>query len=84
MVGFVNFPIERLPDKFHGIYRRLNLGAKLLDRFSHRRRQFTPPINGLTYRFFDRFKHFLYCDFAVGSGHDTDALFFQQIGRKAK
>src|SRR5262249_13881650 len=49
------------------------LGAKLLDRFLHRRRQVSPPANSLTHRFFDGLQHLLYCNVAVGSRHGVVA-----------
>src|SRR5204863_9809845 len=68
-VGFVYLSVECPFNKFYGINCRLKLGAKLLDRFFHRRRQVSPPVNNLTHRFFDGSQHFLYCNFTVGSRH---------------
>jgi hypothetical protein len=39
------------------------LGAKLLRRFSHRRRQVLPAVNNATHRLFDRSQHFLDSNF---------------------
>jgi hypothetical protein len=57
------------------------LGAKLLDRFSHRRRQVSPPVNNLTHRFFDGSQHLLYCNITVGSRHSAVAYLFRQKSR---
>jgi hypothetical protein len=43
--------------------------AKLIDRFFHRRRQVSPPVNSLTHRFFDGSQHLLYCNVTVCSRH---------------
>ena len=43
--------------KFDGINCRPKLGAKLLNRFFHRRRQVSPPVNNVTHRFFDGSQH---------------------------
>src|SRR5262249_46709292 len=53
-VSFVYLSVECLSNKFYGINCRPKLGAKLLDRFFHRRRQVSPPVNPLTHRLFDR------------------------------
>jgi hypothetical protein len=74
VVSFVYLSVECPSDKFHGINCRPKLGAKLLDRFFHRRRQVSPPVNNLTHRFFDGSQHFLYCDFTVGFRHSAVAL----------
>src|SRR5215470_87345 len=66
-------------NKFYGINCRPKLGAKLFDRFFHRRRQVSPPASNATHRFFDGSQHFLYCNFTVGSRHGAVASFFQQI-----
>ena len=47
MVSFVYLSVERLFNKFHGINCHPKLGAKLLDRFFHWRRQVSPPVNSL-------------------------------------
>jgi hypothetical protein len=73
VVSFVDLSVECPFDKFYGINCRPKLGAKLLDRFLHRRRQVSPPVNGLTHRFFDGSQHFLYCNFTIGSRHGTVA-----------
>src|SRR5262249_42239610 len=52
-VSFVYLSVECLSNKFYGINCRPKLGAKLLDRFFHRRRRVSPPVNRLTHRFFD-------------------------------
>ena len=70
--------VERPSNKFYGIYCRPNLGAKLLDRFFHRRRQVSPPVNRLTHRFFDGSQHFLYCNFTVGCRHSAVASSFRR------
>src|SRR5262252_4851922 len=69
-------PVERFFYKFYGINCRPKLGTKLLDRFFHRRRQVSPPVNRLTHRFFDGSQHFLYCNFTVGSRHSAVASSF--------
>src|SRR5262249_48705933 len=68
-VSFVYLSVECPSNKFYGINCRPKLGAKLLDRFFHRRRQVSPPVNRLTHRFFDGSQHFLYCNFTLGSRH---------------
>src|SRR5215475_1645426 len=62
-------PVERFFYKFDGIDCCPKLGTKLLDRFFHRRRQVSPPINRLTHRFFDRCYHLIDGDVAVGLCH---------------
>ncbi len=73
VVSFVYLPIERPFYKFDGVNCRPKLGAKLLNRFFHRHRQVSPPVNNLTHRFFDGSQHFLYCNFTVGSRHNAAA-----------
>src|SRR5262249_10875496 len=68
-------PVERFFYKFDGIDCRPKLGTKLLDRFFHRRRHVSPPVNRLTHRFFDGSQHFLYCNFTVGSRHSAVTSF---------
>src|SRR5215471_5880012 len=65
--------VECPSNKFYGINCRSKLGAKLLDRFFHRRRQVSPPVNGLTKRLFDGSQHFLYRNFTVGPRHSAVA-----------
>src|SRR3954447_11621561 len=72
-VDFVYWSVECPFDKFYGIDCSAKSGAKLLDRFFHRRRQVSPPVNNLTHCFFDRFQHFLYRNFTVGSRHGAVA-----------
>src|SRR5262249_13015984 len=72
-VSFVYLSVECPFNKFYGINCRPKLGAKLLDRFFHRRRQVSPPVNNLTHRFFDGSQHFLYCNFTVGFRHSAIA-----------
>src|SRR5215831_12523 len=71
-------PVECPSNKFYGINCRPKLGTKLLDRFLHRRRQVSPPVNRLTHRFFDGSQHFLYCNFTVGSRHSAVAPSFSR------
>src|SRR5262245_59888315 len=78
-VSFVYLSVECPSNKFYGINCRPKLGAKLLDRFFHRRRQVSPPVNRLTHRFFDGSHHFLYCNFAVGSRHSAVASSFSRL-----
>src|SRR5215469_9531155 len=73
-VSFVYLSVECPFDEFHRIDCHAKSDAKLLDRFFHRRRQVSPPVDDLTHRFFDGSQHFLYCDFAVGSRHSIVAL----------
>ena len=73
VVRFVYLSVECPFDKFYGINCRLKLGAKLLYRFFHRRRQISPTVNNLTHRFFDSSQHSLYCNFTVGSRHSAAA-----------
>ena len=68
-ISFVYLSVERPFNKFYGINCHPKLGAKLLDRFFHWRRQVSPPVNNLTHRFFDGSQHFLYCNITVGSRH---------------
>src|SRR5712691_3043745 len=72
-VSFAYLSVECPFNKFYGINCRPKLGAKLLDRFFHRRWQVSPPVNNLTRRFFDGSQHFLYCNFTVGSRHSAVA-----------
>src|SRR5215831_14277874 len=58
-VSFVYLSVECPSNKFYGINCRPKLGAKLLDRFFHRRRQVSPPVNRLTHRFVDGLQHCL-------------------------
>jgi len=44
-VSFVYLSVECPFNRFYGINCRLKLGAKLLERFFHRRRQVSPPVN---------------------------------------
>ena len=81
MVSFVYLSVEALLTNSTGMDCRPKLGAKLIDRFFHRRRQVSPPVNNSTHRFFDSSQHFLYCNFTVGSRHRRCRLFFQQINR---
>src|SRR5580693_7619155 len=73
VVCFVYLSVECPFDKFYGINCRLKLGAKLLYRFFHRRRQISPTVNNVTHRFFDSSQHFLYRNFTVGSCHSAVA-----------
>ena len=73
MVSFVYLSAECLFNEFYGINCRPKLGAKLLDRFFHRRRQVSPPVNSLRHRFLDGSQHALYCHVAIGSSHDAFA-----------
>ena len=73
VISFVYFSVECPFNKFYGINCCPKLDAKLLDRFFHRRRQVAPPVQNLTHRFFDGSKHFLYCNFTVGSHHSAVA-----------
>src|SRR5262245_19272428 len=68
-------PVERFFYKFDGIDCCPKLGTKLLDRFFHRRRQISPPVNRLTHRFFDGCYHLIDGDVAVGLRHSLAPLF---------
>src|SRR5262245_12567534 len=68
-------PVERFFYKFDGIDCCPKLGTKLLDRFFHRRRQISPPVNRLTHRFFDGCYHLIDGDVAVGLRHGLLPLF---------
>src|SRR5262245_29764461 len=68
-------PVERFFYKFYGINCRPKLGTKLLDRFFHRRRQVSPPVNRLTHRFFDGCYHLIDGDVAVALRHSLAPLF---------
>jgi hypothetical protein len=69
VVRLVYFSVEGPFNKFYGINCRPKLAPKLLDRFFHRRRQVSPPVDNLTHRFFDGSQHVLYCNFTVGFRH---------------
>ena len=69
MVSFVYLPVECPFYKFYRINCRPKSGAKLLDRFFHRRRQVSPVIKYLTHRFFDGYYHLLDGDLAVSHYH---------------
>ena len=73
MICFVYLSAECLSNKFYGINRRSKFGAKLLDRFFHRRRQVSPPVNSLRHRFLDGSQHVLYCNVTIGSRHGAVA-----------
>jgi len=83
VVSFVYFSVERPFNKFYGINRRPKLGAKLIDRFFHGRRQVSPPINNLSHRFLDGPKHFLDCNFTVGSRHSFVASLFARCAARS-
>ena len=69
LVSFPYFCVERPFYKFYGINCRPELGAKVLDRFFHQRRQVSAPVKNLTHRFLHGSQHFLDCNFSVGSRH---------------
>ena len=73
MVSFVYLSGERLSNKFYGINCRPKFDTKLLDRFFHRRRQVSPPVNSLRHRFLDGSQHVLYCNVTIGSRHGAIA-----------
>src|SRR5262245_9385962 len=73
-VSFVYLSVECPFNKFYGINCRPKLGTKLLNRFFHRRRQVSPPVNNLTHRFFDGSQHFLCRNFTVRSRHSVSPL----------
>src|SRR6516164_39744 len=68
-------PVECPSNKFYGINCRPKLGTKLLNRFFHRRRQVSPPVNRLTHCFFDGCYHLIDGDVAVGLCHSLAPLF---------
>src|SRR5262249_47629938 len=68
-VVFGYLSVECPFDEFDRINCRPKLGAKLLDRFFHRRRQVAPPVNGATHRFFDGCYHLLDRHVAVNLRH---------------
>lgn len=74
MICFVYLSAECLSNKFYGINRRSKFGAKLLDRFFHRRRQVSPPVNSLRHRFLDGSQHVLYCNVTIGSRHSSSVI----------
>src|SRR5215475_9902544 len=82
VVSFVYLSVECPSNKFYRINCRCKLGAKLLDRFFHGRRQVSPPVNSLTHCFFDGSYHFLYCNFTVGSRHSAVASSFSRYAAK--
>src|SRR5215469_18203363 len=69
MVSFVYLPVECPFYKFDGINCRPKLGAKLLDRFFHRRRQVSPVVKYLTHGFFDGDYHLFDGDLAISFQH---------------
>src|SRR5262249_4996431 len=73
VVSFVYLSAECPFNKFYGINGCPKLDAKLIDRFFHRRRQVSPPVNSLTHRFFDGSQHLLHCNVTVRSRHGVDA-----------
>src|SRR5437773_12294570 len=80
-VSFVYLSVECPFNKFYGINGRTKLSAKLLDRFFHRRRQVSPPVNNLTHGFFDGCYHLLDGDVAVSLHHSlTSSLGLPQTG----
>src|SRR5262245_38850151 len=82
MVSFVYLSAECPFDEFYGINGRPKLDAKLIDRFFHRRRQVSPPVNSLTHRFFDGSQHLLYCNVTVGSRHGVAAGSLRAVAYK--
>ena len=74
MVSFVYLPVECPFYKFYGINCRPKSGAKLLDRFFHRRRQVSPVVKYLTHRFFDGYYHLLDGDLAVSYYHGLASI----------
>jgi hypothetical protein len=69
--NFGYLPVECPCNEFHEIDCRLKLGAELLDRLFHRRRNVSPSVNNAAHRFFDGSQHVLCCNFAVGSRHSA-------------
>ena len=84
MVSFVYLSGERLFNKFYGINCRPKFDTKLLDRFFHRRRQVSPPVNNLRHRFLDGSQHVLYCNVTIDSRHGAVALFIQKINLRSR
>jgi hypothetical protein len=73
VVSFVYWSAECLFHKFYGINCRPKFDTKLLDRFFHRRRQVSPPVNNLRHRFLDGSQHVLDCNVTIGSRHGAVA-----------
>src|SRR5262249_40300889 len=73
-VRFVYLSVECPFNEFHRINCRPKLRAKLLNRFFHRRRQVSPPVDGSTHRFFDGLPPFLSCNVSVGPRHGAPLL----------
>ena len=74
MVSFVYLPVECPFYKFYGINCHPKLDSKLLDRFFHRRRQVSPPVDNLRHRFLDGSQHVLYCNVTTGSRHSSSVI----------
>src|SRR6516164_1740031 len=66
VISFVYLSAKCLFNKFYGINCRPKFDTKLFDRFFHRRRQVSPPVNSLTHRFLDGSKHVFYCNVTIG------------------
>jgi hypothetical protein len=73
VVSFVYLSAECLFNEFYGINCRPKFDTKLLDRFFHRRRQVSPPVNNLRHRFLDGSQHVLYGNVTIGSRHGAVA-----------
>ena len=52
MISFVYLSAKCLFNEFHGVNCRPKFDTKLLDRFFHRQRQVSPPLNNATHRFY--------------------------------
>jgi hypothetical protein len=84
VVSFVYLSAECLFNKFYGINCRPKFDTKLLDRFFHRRRQVSPPVDNLRHRFLDGSQHVLYCNVTISSCHGAVALFIQKINLSSR
>ena len=84
MIRFVYLSAKCLFNEFYGVNCRPKFDTKLLDRFFHRRRQVSPPVNSLRQRFLDGSQHVVYCNVTIGSRHGAVALFIQKINLRSR
>jgi hypothetical protein len=73
VISFVYLSAKCLFNEFYGVNCRPKFDTKLLDRFFHRRRQVSPPVNSLRQRFLDGSQHVFYCNVTIGSRHGAVA-----------
>src|SRR5262245_40491999 len=78
VISFVYLSAKCLFNEFYGVNCCPKFDTKLLDRFFHRRRQVSPPVNSLTHRFLDGSQHVFYCNVTIGSRHGAVARLFRK------